>query len=193
MSSSKIATPLVSNNASTSPTSTPSMTTSDYLSASASLLNDNSSPAMPTSPVTSEQNLTNPNSLQNLGFVSGSGEESFRKSTGTFFDMPFKTPSFGVESSFVGLASLINPSDHLVSHSSSHNHHQPSELHQQQHQCGICRKEPMVDGKTLVGCWHSFCHTCLNQAFASGHCQIQTSLNGLGSSMIICPVCSQVI
>ena len=54
-------------------------------------------------------------------------------------------------------------------------------LHQQ---CGICGKYPMVNGKTLIGCLHSFCQPCL----------IQSSINSIsstGSPIIACPICAQ--
>ena len=62
----------------------------------------------------------------------------------------------------------------------------------QQQQCGLCGKEPMANGKTLVGCLHSFCQACLIHSTMNGRSQIQSGLNGLGSSVITCPVCSQV-
>jgi len=48
-------------------------------------------------------------------------------------------------------------------------------------QCGICGKYPMINGKTLVGCLHSFCQSCLmsNNPLVSA------------SSIIACPICSQ--
>ncbi len=49
-------------------------------------------------------------------------------------------------------------------------------------QCGICGKYPMINGKTLVGCLHSFCHPCLIQSTLSSLCN---------SSVIACPICSQ--
>lgn len=52
-------------------------------------------------------------------------------------------------------------------------------------QCGICGKYPMVNGKTLVGCWHSFCHSCLIQSTFSSSSLLSNS------SVIACPICSQ--
>ena len=56
-------------------------------------------------------------------------------------------------------------------------------LHQQ---CGICGKFPMVNGKTLVGCLHSFCQSCLIQA------TLPNSVLSSGAAAIIaCPICAQ--
>lgn len=52
-------------------------------------------------------------------------------------------------------------------------------------QCGICGKYPMVNGKTLVGCLHSFCHSCLIQSTFSSSSLLSNS------SVIACPICSQ--
>lgn len=84
-------------------------------------------------------------------------------------------------------------SHHNQHHHQSH-HQQNSANFHQQHQCGLCGKEPMLNGKTLVGCLHSFCHGCLIQSTLNGRSQIQQAagVNGLGSSIITCPVCAQV-
>ena len=69
-----------------------------------------------------------------------------------------------------------------------------SSKHQQQRQqCGICRKEPMLNGKTLIGCLHSFCQSCLMQSQTVTHSH---GMNFLGndinnSSILTCPVCYQ--
>lgn len=67
------------------------------------------------------------------------------------------------------------------------------EMHQQTpssngQRCGICGTEPMINGKTLVGCLHSFCQPCLIQSTLNGLSLIQS---GLASSIITCPICSQ--
>ena len=56
-------------------------------------------------------------------------------------------------------------------------------LHQQ---CGICGKFPMVNGKTLVGCLHSFCQSCLMQATLSN-----SVLSSGAAAIIACPICAQ--
>lgn len=59
-----------------------------------------------------------------------------------------------------------------------------------QHQhCGICGKEPMLNGKTLIGCLHSFCQSCLiqSQTFINHG----NSLTSSHSSIITCPICYQ--
>ncbi len=59
-------------------------------------------------------------------------------------------------------------------------------LHQQ---CGICGKDPMVNGKTLVGCLHSFCHPCLlNSAMNNSFGNVNQFSP---TSIITCPICSQ--
>lgn len=97
---------------------------------------------------------------------------------------------------FLNLPSFMNDlQQQQQHHQQQHNHHhhqqqqQPNQFHQQQ--CGMCGKDPMVNGKTLVGCLHSFCQSCLIQSTLNGRSQIQTGINGLGSSIITCPVCSQ--
>lgn len=198
MSSSAIVTP------STTPTTAGLMGNEPRsISSSSTLLSNGSGSSSPHATVSTPVLLTSVDSSNehhtttasnNFGLImNGSGGSSegddllFRNHQKTNL---FGSASGGGESTFVGLASLINSdnSGTMTGGFASHQTQQP----QQQHQCGLCGKEPMVNGKTLVGCWHSFCHACLNQAIASGRCQIQTSLNGLGSSIIVCPVCTQV-
>lgn len=58
-----------------------------------------------------------------------------------------------------------------------------------QQRCDSCGIEPLVDGKTLVGCFHSFCQPCLIRSAYNG--VIQTEIKGLGYAIITCPICSQ--
>jgi ribosomal protein S27E len=74
-------------------------------------------------------------------------------------------------------------------HHHHHNHHHSHHLQQQQQQCGICHKEPMFNGKTLIGCLHSFCQSCLvqSQTFLNNN----NNSNSHSSSYITCPICYQ--
>lgn len=67
-----------------------------------------------------------------------------------------------------------------------------SNEHQQnlvQQRCCSCGLEPLIDGKTLVGCFHSFCQPCLFRSAQNGI--IQTEIKSLGYAIITCPICSQ--
>lgn len=75
-----------------------------------------------------------------------------------------------------------NNTNHCNNIRSSNSTPQPSNLLHQT--CGICGKYPMTNGKTLVGCLHSFCQPCLIQS------SLSNSLLST-SSIIACPICSQ--
>ena len=81
-----------------------------------------------------------------------------------------------------GKTNINNSNNHSNNMRSSNNTPQPSNLLHQT--CGICGKYPMVNGKTLVGCLHSFCQPCLIQS------SLSNSLLST-SSIIACPICSQ--
>jgi len=90
--------------------------------------------------------------------------------------------------------SSMFPLNELISSFQQLNQSQSSQHQSNKQQCGICGKDPMANGKTLVGCLHSFCYQCLIQATLLGTSQIQDSVNAAGfvtSSIITCPVCSQ--
>ena len=72
-----------------------------------------------------------------------------------------------------------NKSDSTGLTSTQTNEQQQSNLLHQQ--CGICGKCPMINGKTLVGCLHSFCQPCL----------MKSTCNAISNSIIACPICSQ--
>lgn len=179
--SSKVITPLT-----TSSSPIPNQQTTTSCSSSSTLLSGSPSPPPPPQPNNQLVLDHDPTSMIDFYKLSSSSSS---------FGGHSHTNGMLDSSTFAGhLASFINGGgDHLTAgfSSSSSSHVNQTNQHQQQ-QCGLCGKDSMMNGKTLVGCWHSFCHACLNQAIMSGRCQIQTSVNGLGSSIIVCPVCSQV-